>query len=266
MPISATAERELRDILRTFGAAHAGVVAPSGPGKALEAWVLMKLAWSVQRRLPSWNVSLRRGDEQPLPSGTPFVLPGGGSRIRPSHRNAPGYVHLASARESDFDLEVHGSLKWRGRSGAKHECDVSVIPAAIAHGLRTNGGGFPRGLPIAAVECKDKGRVGTLDETRQTLARMFDLALVTQPALGLPPNRIYEELTFTTWGRRSSTYLGFFAKGAFGIVRAGTFQAGARQLAQHYRILHHPSIYTDSGSMITLQVNFGVALSSIGGF
>ncbi|MGO8154269.1 hypothetical protein AB9F36_31055 [Rhizobium leguminosarum] len=99
-----------------------------------------------------------------------------------------------------------------------------------------NGGGYPRGLPIVAIECKDKTNNGNLDETRQTVARLYDLALVTIPtAIGLPC-RIFEDNTLTFWGRRSSRYLSFFKKGTFGIVRAGDFQSGTEALADHYSI------------------------------
>ncbi len=263
MPLTAAAQTELRTLLRAFRAAHAGAVVPLAQGKALEAWVLMKLAQTVRRNLPSWTVTLRRGDGAPLPPGAVFALPDGGSQIQASHPTAPCFVHLASRQGSHFDMELHGSLTWCGRSGATHECDVSVVPAAIATALRTQGGGFPHGLPIAAVECKDKAGIGKLDETRQTLARMFDLALVTQPALGLPLARIFEDKTPSSWGRRMTTYVGFFARGAFGIVRAGTFQTGARRLASHYMILHHPRIYSDPFSMMGLEVNFRRALSSV---
>ncbi len=59
MALTAAAEAELRAMLRSFRAAHAGVVAPTGDGKALEAWVLMKLAHTVHRSMSTtWRVTL----------------------------------------------------------------------------------------------------------------------------------------------------------------------------------------------------------------
>jgi hypothetical protein len=167
-------------MLRDYRAAHVRAVVPSGEGKALEAWVLMKLAEAV-RNVPTWRVTLRRGDGSLLPPGATFDLPSQRSCIQGSSPTAPGYILFEHLTVPDRRLELRGSVQWMGRSGAKHEIDVSLLPAAIGEALRDNGGGYPHGLPIAAIECKDKGGVGPLDETRQTLARMYDLVLVTQP-------------------------------------------------------------------------------------
>ena len=260
MALSSAAEQELRNMLRAFRAAHAGVVTPVGQGKALEAYVLLKLAQTVRRRLHSWTVSLRRGDGRLVGPGQPFNLPQTRTPIQPPHPQAPGYVLLSHRSAPHLHLELHCSLQWQGRSGAKHECDVSVVPAVIADALRVGGGGYPRGLPVAAVECKDKGGVGTLDETRQTLARMFDLSLVTQPAFHAV-GRIYEAATYQTWGRRRTRYITAFAAGAFSIVRAGTFQSGAAVLASHYAIQHHPQIYTNPRAVEALESDFRTVVS-----
>lgn len=265
MPLTAAAEAELRAILRGFRAAHAGIVAPGGQGKALEAWVLMKVADAVAHWSPNWTASLRRGDGSRLPAGAPFDLPASHTGIRPSDPHGPCHVLLAHTLYPDRRFELHASLQWQGRSGARHECDVSVVPSWIAEAMRASGGGYPRGLPIVAVECKDKTGVGTLDETRQTLARLFDLALVTQPVPGWSC-RIYEATAHRQWGTRGSTYRGSFAKGAFAIVRAGSFQAGAGALAGHYHIHHHPTVYAGPGAIAALQSHVRTTLARIGSF
>lgn len=266
MPLTMAAESELRRMLRNFRAAHSGALAPTGEGKALEAWVLMKLADTVRVHRPTvWSVSLRRGDGTALPSGAPFSFPSQRSRIQPSDPTAPGYVLLEHRRHPERRLELHGSVQWQGRSGARHEVDVSVLPTTIGEALRLNGGGYPHGLPIVAVECKDKGGKGNLDETRQTLARMYDLVLVTRPAPGWSC-RIFERRTYSSWGHRSSTYLGFFEKGTFGIVRAGSFQSGAGALAMHYRIGHYGDVYTDPAAISRLQVMFRNTLDMLAVF
>ena len=261
-----TAETELRAILRDFRAAHAGIVAPTGAGKALEAWVLMKLANTVHQGMPTtWRVTLRRGDGSVLPSFASFDLPSQRSKIKPSSPIAPGYVLLEHRSDLGRRLELRGSLQWKGRSGAKHEIDVSVLPAQIGEAIRDNGGGYPHGLPIVAVECKDKGGLGPLDETRQTLARMYDLVLVTQPVSSWSC-RIFETATHSHWGRKSSRYVSFFSRGTFGIVRAGGFQSGAGTLASHYSISHYPSIYDGSTSIARLESSFRRTLATVSTF
>ena len=266
MPLTSTAEAELRNMLRAFRAAHSGVIAPLGQGKALEVWVLMKLADTVRLRMnTSWRVSLRRGDGTALPVGASFNLPSQRSKIQASSSTAPGYVLIEHIADTDRRFELHSGVQWQGRSGAKHEIDVSVLPAAIGEAIRNNSGGYPHGLPILAVECKDKGGYGPLDETRQPLARMYDLVLVTQP-VAHSSCRIFETNTNTHWGRKSSRYVAFFQKGTFGIVRAGTFQSGAGTLAGHYSIGHYRDIYNVSTEIGRLQNSFRNTLSLIGSF
>jgi hypothetical protein len=265
MSLSAVAEAELRQMLRAFSAAHSGAVAPTGEGKALEAWVLMKLAYSVFQDMPAWRVTLCRGDGSVLAAGENFDLPSHWSKIQASSPNAPGYVRLEHRDYADRRFELHGSIQWQGRSDAKHEIDVSVVPAQIGEAIRNNGGGYPHGLPIVAIECKDKGGVGPLDETRQALARMYDLALVTQPFPSWSC-RIYETPTQTNWGNKSSRYVSFFRKGTFGIVRAGGFQSGAGTLAAHYSIGHFPDIYTNVSVIGRLQASFCDTLDRVSEF
>jgi len=194
--------------------------------------------------------------------GASFDLPSQRSRIQPSGPTAPGYVLLEHQRYPDRRLELRGGVQWMGRSGAKHEIDVSAIPAAIGEAIRNNGGGYPHGLPIIGIECKDRGGFGPLDETRQTLARMYDLVLVTRHILGWSCH-IFETQTNQQWGNWSSRYISFFRKGAFGIVRASQFQSGAATLASHYHIAHYPDIYTYPTSISTLQSRFRTVLSEI---
>jgi hypothetical protein len=265
VPLPTTLQTELRHILRAFRAAHGAAAVPGGAGKALEAWLLMKLAQTATL-LPAWEVSLRQGDGTPLPRGATFRLPAQRSAIPASNAAASGYVLLERQLEPEHRLELHGSLQWRGRSNAKHECDISVVPALIGEAIRDNGGGYPHGLPVVAIECKDKTISGTLDETRQTLARMFDLALVTQPYPGWSC-RIFEKNTHQPWGRKSSKYVAFFAKGTFGVARAGGFQRGAHSLGGHYHIRRYEAIYaTASGSLGALLQSFRTTLARIDEF
>jgi hypothetical protein len=254
---------ELRAILAAFHAAHGAVAVPGGAGKALEAWLLLKLA-ETARLTSNWQVTLRSGDGSLLASGADFRLPDQPSPIAASNPLAACYVLLEHVHYEDRRLELHGGLQWMGRSGARHECDVSVIPAVIGEALRASGGGYPRGLPIAAIECKDKTSPGTPDEMRQTLARLFDLALITQPA-GVASCRIYETNTLAVWGRRSSKYVAHFESGAFGIARAGDFQLSARRLGEHYHIGRFRAIYDPaSHSISSLLSRFRTVLATVG--
>lgn len=265
MALPADMEAELRSMLRALRAAHGPASIPTGAGKALEAWVLVRLA-SAAKALPTWNVTLRRGDGTPLGVGEPFRLPDQPSRIPPSNVAGPCYVLLQHTQHPCVALEIRGGVQWKGRSGALHECDVSVLPANIGEAIRNHGGGNPQGLPVATIECKDKASAGSLDEVRQTLARLFDLALVTRPSSRLTC-RIFESNTGIHWGRRRTTYVSLFACGTFGIARAGDFQSGAKTLAEHYHIGRFDWIYDTTGvSMMRMMQSFRQTLSLISTF
>jgi hypothetical protein len=261
-----TQKRNLRRILRGFGAANGTTTVPGAAGKALEAWIFMRLAMSA-RATGLWRATLRRGDGTILPPGADFAFATSQSGIRSASLQAPCYVLLEHRSDPYKRLELHGSLQWQGRSQATHEIDVSAIPANVAEALRRGSGGLPRGLPVVAVECKDKDGTGGPDEMRQTLARMFDLVLVTSPPNPIPQCRIYEPNTRTAWGNKSFSYRGFFALGTFAIARAGKFSDGARKLGSHYYILQSGDIYEKTELEINiLETNFIVTLSNLGNF
>lgn len=262
MPLPSHLEIELRKLLRQFRAAHGTASVPSGAGKALEAWLVMKLAEQAAV-LGSWTVTLRQGDTSALPSGAAFRLPSQPTAVGPSHTTSACYVLFEHRHDSQYSLELHGSLQWRGRSGAVHEFDVSAIPSTIANRIRLNGGGYPHGLPIAALECKDKTSDAKLDEAREKLARMFDVVLVTSPKWGMEC-RIYEKINMTHWGIRFDSYIKTFQNGLFGIVRAKGFQSGATTLCNHYNIKTYGNICTTRSTSVTnLLNNFRETLDDI---
>lgn len=241
MPFGPVERRQLRQLLRQFRAAHGVASTPSGTGKALEAWVLMRMADCAHRR--GWIVQLQGGDGLPLPAGALFAFRSQPGKIKQADVHAVGCVALSPPDPNGDQFELHGGVQWRGRSGARHECDVSMLPAVVGRAIRaTSGGGYPRGLPVVAIECKDKGGDSAPDEMRQTLARLFDLACIQQIMEGFP-HRIFTEDEATGWGWRSTQYRPFFSNGQFGIVRASGFGLGASQLGIHYKIARYSDIY-----------------------
>lgn len=268
MPLDPALVTELRNILRSFGAAHSPASIPNGGGKALEAWLLMKLAFEAQRS-GSWHVELCNGAGHPLGAGASFKSRGGPGKMPALNHAASGFIRLSPnwIPHPYFTLELHGSLQWLGRSGAKHECDVSVLPSVVGEAIRHYGGGYPQGLPIVSLECKDKSGPGQLDEMRECLARMFDLAYVCQTPLG-GYNRIFHAPTYTYWGKRSSMYRSYYNNSLFAIVRVGTFQTGAQQLSGHYSISQYPDIYSPHGTsvdrMVTKFLNVINSIQSLG--
>jgi hypothetical protein len=261
---------DLRRLLRRFAAANGPATVPGGAGKALEVWLALRLARRAQLS-GSWRVTLRQGDGSRLPPGSAFVVSAGQVDIRPGAPADPGWIlltHVGKTPQPDGpeDLspagatyvdgyELHVGLQWLGRSDATHECDVSLIPQAISRPLRVAGGGHPRGLPAAAFECKARSGSANTDEMRQSVARMFDLALVTKPHRNFGC-RMFEAKTMTRWGRTWSTYRAFFEAGVFDVVRTGSFSQGAHDLGRHYHVGMFGNVHMDPRSIARVGVRF----------
>lgn len=246
MAIAPTQIAQLRAALRRLGASHSATM-PTASGRAMEAWVMMRVA---RRAAASgrWRVSLRRGDASLLPPGGTFVFPTQQGGIAAANPSGPGHVRFEQLSDPSHAFEMHNSLQWIGRSGASHECDLSILPKTIAHRLRSHPG-HPRGLPLAALECKDRPGKASTDEMRETLARMFDLALVTRPQPGWDC-RMYELSGPTLWGSHKPKYIPLFWLGAFAVIRAGGFGAGSRNIGHHYHVARLGLVYTDPRSIV----------------
>ncbi len=263
MAISPTVIAELRNLLRNFRAAHGLTAVPKGAGKALEAWLLIKLA-DEARSTGNWAVTLCRGDGMALPTGAPFVFRHQPGAIGAASPIGPGFIRIARNINpgDEVTLELHGVLQWLGRSGTRHEWDVSILPFSVGTALRNHGGGCPYGLPVVGYECKDILSPGTTDEIRQTLARLFDLAFVSQTSIG-GRARIFDTPGTTRWGRRSSQYKAYFALGLFGIVRVGYFLKGARSLADHFHIHRYRDVYQNPNTVQDLLRDFRNTLARL---
>ena len=245
MPIPPAQIAELRRVLRGFAAANGPAAVPGGMGKALEAWIFMRLARAA-RASRNWRVSLRRGDGSSLPAGSTFAFATHQTGIQAAALGAPCYALIEKRSDPTVAIELHGSLQWEGRSKATHEIDVSALPASSASAIRGIGGGHPRGVPIVAIECKDKSGTGTPDEMRQTLARLYDRSLVTPPH-ATNGCRICGPGTAGIWGSKGNVYREVFAQSLSAIARAGKFSRGARRMGQHYHIERGSRVF-DAGS------------------
>lgn len=166
---------ELLESLQNFGLAYGPAAVPLANGKALELWLMLKLAEGAKK--DGWTVDLCDGAGAVLAAGAPFRPRGQHGKIARASSNGPGFIRLSKGKPDGTTIvvELHDSLQWNGRSDASHECDLSVIDAGVAQALRTNGGGHPIGLPLIAIECKDKDSPGPIGDVREQVARLFDL-------------------------------------------------------------------------------------------
>ena len=239
-------ERQFYAALRSLGAARATATYPTEAGKAFELWLAFRLAayWSRHGAI----VDLLDGAGNILAPGDPFVT-----------RDAPGHIARANAAKPgsirvDFqpgvtdaggvpiaEYELHGSVKFHGRSTALHECDISLIPAELGRRIRNRGDGpdegYAAGLPPVALECKKHKKDGPVGEAREMVARLFDITRVstTSPAHW---GQLFWPVGAPTIGGgcRYRFYRHQFQDGYYAIVRSSGFNAGAIRLNYHYKI------------------------------
>lgn len=252
---------ELLDSLKNFGVAYGPAAVPLANGKALELWLMLKLAEGAKK--DGWAVDLCDGAGAVLAAGAPFRPRGQHGKIARASSNGPGFIRISKGKSDGTTIvvELHDSLQWNGRSDASHECDLSVIDAGVAQALRTNGGGHPIGLPLIAIECKDKDSAGPIGDVREQVARLFDLTHTTN---AYPKNghRHFDQSATVGTGLRHDGYGNAWQDGYFAIVRHGAWQPGAAKLAKKYTVTLLESIY-DPATLDTLVDSFAAALKAL---
>lgn len=156
-----------------------------GPGRIFELYVMMRVAkalkdagWTVEPLASNGNQILTPALPGIPKKHLPFIQRGGApTGIVPTlSENGPSSIKVSRGGKS---YEIFNGVQFRGRSGALHELDISIIPHALASALRAGASeGFPFGRARIAIECKDVGSVGSPDEMRSVVARMYDLTIL----------------------------------------------------------------------------------------
>ncbi|MDK1377227.1 MULTISPECIES: hypothetical protein [unclassified Sinorhizobium] len=135
-----------------------------------------------------------------------------------------------------------------------HEIDIAIVPSSVGAALRLTGGS-PTGRPRVAIECKDVGGNGSLDEMRTLVARLYDLTLLHAHHiyLGLTPEqaihpgspvgaRYRAVLTYWQENRRTKNIL----------ARRTGFVRGTAPLSGYHSIEPHGEILVGGASVTTL--------------
>lgn len=151
----------------------------SGAGRIFELFVMTSVARGL--RDAGFRVWLQR-------SNGSVVLPSDADRHFIQRGGAPTGVPAASVGPDNASVigfrwgrrahwEIWNGIQFAGRSTATHEIDISIVPGSVGTAMRASGG-IPVGRPRVAIECKDVGTAGGLDEMRAFLARLYDMTLL----------------------------------------------------------------------------------------
>jgi hypothetical protein len=218
----------------------------NGAGRIFELFIMTGVATRLQGQ--GFDVWLQRSDGTRIGPADPdrrFIQRGGTptgvlpAAMGPENASVIGLRRLASGSE----WEIWNGIQFEGRSGATHEIDIAVVPREVGVQLRLTGG-LPFGRPRVAIECKDVGQPGSVDEMRAFVARLYDLTVLQwhQPYLPFPPptqgiypgsnvgNPFYAAQA-TYWGENRHTFNV--------IARRTGFAAGAAAMTNYYAVEPH---------------------------
>jgi hypothetical protein len=225
----------------------------SGAGRVFELYVMTSLARGLQNA--GFSVWLQRSDGTPiLPTDTDrrFIQRGGSPTGVAAASDGPNNASVIGfPRSPRQHWEIWNGIQFAGRSSAKHEIDISIVPGSVGSAIRARGG-IPVGRPRVAIECKDVVATGGLDEMRAFIARLYDMTLLrahhtylTYPhARALHPNSPDEpkhRATITYWqeNRRCKNI----------IARKAGFSSGTAPFGAYHHIEPHSGIEVGSSAV-----------------
>lgn len=231
----------------------------SGAGRAFELFVMTGIARGLQVR--GFEVWLQRSDGSRISRTDPdrrFIQRGGApTGIAGASQGANNASVIGFRWKQQSKWEIWNGIQFEGRSGAQHEIDLAIVPESVGQALRAlPTGGFPTGRPRIAIECKDVGAPGSLDEMRAFVARLYDLSLLVAhhsylnfagppQAIhpGAPPGALHGP-AFTYWQENRRT-LNI-------IARKTGFVQGARAMTKYYSVEPHGGILVGAANTTAL--------------
>lgn len=231
-----------------------------GAGRIFELYLMMRLAKALKDA--GWIVEPLASNGSPLSSASPgtpksksqpFIQRGGApSGVFPTPSNSgPSSIKISRNGNS---YEILNGVLFRGRSGALHELDISVVPHKLVEELRAGSAeGFPFGRPKIAIECKDVGATGTPDEMRSVVSRMYDTTILRGHLkyLGLikTDGHLFDSPTPTFFAPSAPvTFKNSNDNSLCVLARRGGISTGALSMTGLYKIQTHTNVTHPSPS------------------
>ena len=231
----------------------------AGPGRAFELYVMTGIARALKAR--GYDVWIRRSDGSrvhPTDLNRRFVQRGGAPAGIPPAAQGPGNASsIAFRRACRPAWELLNGVQFRGRSAARHEIDIAVVPECVARALRSlPAGGRPLGRPRVSIECKDVGTDGSVDEMRTFVARLYDLTLLRThhsylPVAG-PPRAIHPHAPPESVHRPVISYRQENHRTMNVLARRTGFVRGTAALSDYHAVAPHDGITVGSASAAQL--------------
>ena len=217
----------------------------NGAGRIFELFIMTGVGVRLQGM--GFDVWLQRSDGTPiLPNEATqtFFQRGGAPSGIPPASAGPGNASAIGIRKlsTGSEWEIWNGIQFEGRSGAAHEIDIAVVPRAVGVELRQTGG-LPFGRPRVAIECKDVGQPGTVDEMRAFVARLYDLSVLQGHRSYIPypppPQAIFPGTFVDSFYAAQITYWNENRNTFSAIARRTGFSLGAAAMSGYYAIEPH---------------------------
>jgi hypothetical protein len=249
---------DVQNSINTIVGSVATLLNANGAGRIFELYVMTRIASQLLNS--GCDVWLQRSDETRVlahDADRRFIQRGGGptgissKNLGPNNQSSICFSKPNSVRK----WEIWNGIQHRGRSDAYHEIDIAIVPEETAKELRISGG-MPFGRPRVAIECKDVGTTGNLDESRAFVARLYDLTILQghrayigqsgPTAQSIYPGALQTDaLHVSTNTFRQENQRTFNA-----IARRSGFSLGTAALNSYYSVrphssVKHPSIQAD---------------------
>lgn len=224
----------------------------NGAGRIFELYVMLRIGQALKAN--GVSVWLQRSDEsrvRPTDRSRRFIQRGGApGGVAPKSLGADNETALLFQKEGGEIWEIWNGIQFQGRSDGLHELDIAIVPNRVGIALRASSTvGFPIGKPRVAIECKDVGTDGSIDETRAFVARLYDLTYIDSyfghPAL--PKRNIYPNAPSTEIHAAAGTYRKENLDRSLSLIARRTgFVAGTQKLAPYYGVERHGGIVAGS--------------------
>lgn len=230
----------------------------AGAGRVYELFVMTSIARELKQR--GFDVWLQRSDGTRVNPGDPdlrFIqrggLPTGVPGAGQGANNASSVVFRWPRR---LEWEIWNGVQFLGRSNASHEIDLAIVPASVGRALRSRpNGGSPTGRPRIAIECKDVGTAGSVDEMRAFIARLYDLTLLYAHHRYLPfttPQALHPDSPTGPGHRAVVTYWQENRRTLNVVARRTGFVAGAAALTGYHAVQAHEQVTVGSANATQL--------------
>jgi hypothetical protein len=243
------AQDALDDIVGDVGLLQAA----NGLGRIFELYVMLRLDQRLKAH--GLDVWLQRSDETHIGPSDPdrrFIQRGGRpSGVAPKSQGPNNETAILFQKAGGEIWEIWNGIQFKGRSDGLHELDIAIVPNSVGIALRAgHNGGIPVGKPRVAIECKDVGTAGSIDETRAFIARLYDLTFLNghyHPSY--PKRNIHPGAPPTSAHDPASTFQNEnHDRSLNAIARRTGFVGGTTDLAPYYGVDRHGGIIAGSST------------------